>query len=269
MTFFAFKPIFLHNSAYRQDFCELPEYQNKDMRIVLFFLLVAFLASCSGLKPLNSSIVSASARTSNETTSATKKDSKVTFLEDISVSASNPSAKPTGLVVDTRTTKKASVTSPAFTAAPVAVSMLQQKYAGLLNVDAQLLTEPGTVGLLEQIEEWYGTRYKYGGTGKNGIDCSAFTQTIYSSVFGMSIPRTASEQFRSAKIISTTELQQGDLVFFNTTGGISHVGIYLTNNKFVHASSTGGVKISDLFEAYYLRRYLGAGRLDKPQASLN
>lgn len=238
------------------------------MRIVLFFLLVALLASCSGLKPLNSSIVPSSMRAGNETASTTKKESKVSFLDDISVSASNPSSK-SGLSVDTRTTKKQTAAVPEYTAAPVAVSMLQQKYAGLLNVDPQLLTDAGTVDLLEQIDDWYGTRYKYGGTGKSGIDCSAFTQTIYSSVFGMSIPRTASEQFRSAKIISTTELQQGDLVFFNTTGGVSHVGIYLTNNKFVHASSTGGVKISDLFEAYYLRRYLGAGRLDRPQASLN
>lgn len=232
------------------------------MRIVLFLLLVASLASCSGLKPLNSSIVPSSMRTTNTTASSVKKDSKVTFLDDISVSAATPASN-TGLSVDTRTTKKA---VPEYTVAPVAVSGLQKKYAGLLNVDPQLLTDPGTTDLLAEIDDWYGTRYKYGGSSKTGIDCSAFTQTIYSSVFGMSIPRTASEQFKSAKIISTTELQQGDLVFFNTTGGVSHVGIYLTNNKFVHASSTGGVKISDMFETYYLRRYLGAGRLDRPQA---
>ena len=82
----------------------------------------------------------------------------------------------------------------------------------------------------------------------------------------MSLPRTARDQYRASRIISAVELKEGDLLFFNTTGGISHVGIYLRNNKFVHASSSQGVVISDIFDAYYLKRYIGAGRLEKPGA---
>jgi lipoprotein Spr len=115
------------------------------------------------------------------------------------------------------------------------------------------------------VDEWYGTKYRYGVTTKSGIDCSAFTQAIYLAAFAVSLPRTAREQFRSARIVSATEMRTGDLVFFNTTGGISHVGIYLQNNKFVHASSAYGVTISDLFDPYYLRRFIGVGRIEKPE----
>ena len=65
--------------------------------------------------------------------------------------------------------------------------------------------------------------------------------------------------------ISRTDLKEGDLLFFNTTGGISHVGIYLQNNKFVHASASQGVTVSDMFDPYYLRRFIGAGRVDEKQ----
>jgi lipoprotein Spr len=61
--------------------------------------------------------------------------------------------------------------------------------------------------------------------------------------------------------ISRTELKEGDLIFFNTHGGISHVGVYLQNNKFVHASTSGGVMISDIFDEYWVRRFVGVGRL--------
>ena len=87
---------------------------------------------------------------------------------------------------------------------------------------------------------------------------------MMSDVYGFTLPRTAREQFKEGHRVSKTELKQGDLVFFNTTGGISHVGIYLQNNKFVHASTSFGVTISDLFDPYYLGRFLGVGRMDKP-----
>jgi cell wall-associated NlpC family hydrolase len=117
--------------------------------------------------------------------------------------------------------------------------------------------------LLEFVDDWYGTRYRMGGTTKSGVDCSAFTQAIYLSAFAVSLPRTAREQYRASRIISATELKEGDLVFFNTTGGVSHVGIYLQNNKFVHASSKLGVTISDMFDPYYIKHYIGAGRIER------
>ena len=114
---------------------------------------------------------------------------------------------------------------------------------------------------LQTMDEWYGTRYRLGGTSKSGIDCSALMQIFFSAVYGIALPRTAREQHGASQKIGREELQEGDLVFFNTTGGISHVGVYLHNNKFYHASSSGGVTVSDLDEDYWRRRFMGAGRV--------
>lgn len=135
---------------------------------------------------------------------------------------------------------------------------LQFKYSIMLNVAVEELTN---YRLLEFIEEWYGTRYVYGGSTKRGIDCSAFSGTLQATVFGRGLPRIAQDQFLYSERISRTRLQEGDLVFFNTTGGISHVGIYLKNNKFIHASSSHGVTISDLNDTYYSKRFIAAGRV--------
>jgi cell wall-associated NlpC family hydrolase len=138
-------------------------------------------------------------------------------------------------------------------------SSLQSKYAHLMNTDVDQVQN---MALYQSIDEWYGTPYRYGGSTKSGIDCSAFVQTVFASAFAISLPRTAHEQYAVTRHISRTELQEGDLLFFNTQGGISHVGIYLQNNKFVHASVTG-VTISDMFEPYYVRHFVSAGRIDK------
>jgi hypothetical protein len=135
---------------------------------------------------------------------------------------------------------------------------LQFKYAILLDENVESMNN---LALLQFIEDWYGTKYRYGGSTKSGIDCSAFTCTLESSVFGKTIPRTSHEQFEQSQKIDAEYLQPGDLVFFNTRGGVSHVGIYVANNKFVHASTSYGVIISDLNEEYYKRRFIGAGRL--------
>jgi len=143
---------------------------------------------------------------------------------------------------------------------------LQLKYSILLDTEVELVRN---LPLFEKIEEWWGTRYRYGGTNKNGIDCSAFVQVMFSSVLGIALPRTAREQYGATRRMQEDEeLKEGDLVFFNTTGGVSHVGIYLQNNKFVHSATSGGVMISDLDEAYWSKRFLGAGRYQKPMESL-
>src|SRR5438270_9566784 len=85
-------------------------------------------------------------------------------------------------------------------------------------------------------------------------------QILFTSVYGISLPRTAKMQYDLARHISRTELKEGDLLFFNTRGGVSHVGMYLTNNKFVHAS-VRGVTISDMFDPYYTARLIGVGRV--------
>src|SRR5690348_1028029 len=210
-------------------------------------LIIAALSSCSSMKPLSSGKNQVATAVATPTT---HKSNEVRFLDDISVTASrdrsdNASAKKENSIsnkdyVTTASTEK--VYSEKRTIGKA--SALEIKYAALLNTDVELLADNQ---LLPYIDEWYGTRYKMGGTTKSGIDCSAFVQAIYLSAFAVNLPRTARDQFKSARIISATELKEGDLVFFNTRVGISHVGIYLQNNKFVHASSTNGVKISDLF----------------------
>ncbi len=135
---------------------------------------------------------------------------------------------------------------------------LHFKYAILLDQPVEYLTN---LTLLQFIEDWYGTRYRFGGNTRQGVDCSGFTCNLSNSVFGKTLPRTAREQYDAAQKIPSNYLQEGDLVFFNTRGGVSHVGIYLANNKFVHASTSSGVIISDLNETYYRKRFIGAGRL--------
>lgn len=137
-------------------------------------------------------------------------------------------------------------------------SSLQFTYASKLGTEVEAITN---FKLFELIDEWWGTGYRMGGTTKDGVDCSSFVQTLMAGVFGLSLPRTAREQHDNTVKILAEELTEGDLVFFNTRGGISHVGIYLSNNKFVHASTSGGVMISDLNEPYWKARYKGAGRV--------
>ena len=138
---------------------------------------------------------------------------------------------------------------------------LQFKYALLLDTEVEAVWN---ISLLKLMDEWFGTRYRLGGTSKTGIDCSALMQVFFTALYGVSLPRTAREQYQASRRISRTELKEGDLVFFNTTGGVSHVGMYLQNNKFVHASSSG-VTISDLFEDYWMKRFIGVGRMEDPR----
>lgn len=133
----------------------------------------------------------------------------------------------------------------------------QFKYAIMLNESVEKVTN---VALYKTIDEWYGTRYRYGGTSHRGIDCSAFMQVLSQYSFGWMLPRTAREQYASLTRISQDELKEGDLVFFNTTGGISHVGMYLQNGKFIHSSTSQGVAISSLDDKYWKARFVGARR---------
>jgi lipoprotein Spr len=140
---------------------------------------------------------------------------------------------------------------------------VQFKYAVLLNTEVESLPNKT---LLEGVDEWYGVHYHVGGNSKNGVDCSGFTVAVYAAVYGITLPRVSRDQYYTSRKISTTELQEGDLVFFNTRGrGVSHVGIYLGNNHFIHASVSRGVMVSSLFEPYYLQRFVGAGRIDEKQ----
>jgi cell wall-associated NlpC family hydrolase len=105
-----------------------------------------------------------------------------------------------------------------------------------------------------------GTPYVFGGTTTAGFDCSAYTQHVF-AMLGISIPRTADAQYYAGHK-TVGGLRPGDLVFFQTyEPGPSHVGIYLGNGQFAHASSSHGVMVSHLKDSYWASRYLGAKRL--------
>lgn len=231
-------------------------------RLTYCLLFAASLSSCSHLKTITSRDNSAASRPSK------KSNSKKPRFLDMSVSP--------GQVVTSRHDVSASMPSLAERKkqrdeynANIHSSLnmidiekadfLQLKYAIVLDATVEKLTN---VNLLKSIDEWWGTSYCMGGSTKNCIDCSAFTQVIMQNVYNVNIPRTAQEQYNSSRQLNVEDLSEGDLVFFNTNGGrdITHVGIYLFNNKFVHAATSGGVMVSDLNDIYWKPRYKGAGR---------
>jgi uncharacterized protein YgiM (DUF1202 family) len=119
--------------------------------------------------------------------------------------------------------------------------------------------------LIDFAKSFLGTRYVYGGSSPKGFDCSGFVSYVFSN-FGFSLPRTADEQANVGDAVTRDSLEKGDLVFFKTLGSsiINHVGIYIGNGQFIHASSGAGkVTISSLNEGYYLGHYVKAKRVIK------
>ena len=115
--------------------------------------------------------------------------------------------------------------------------------------------------LMDQYADWKGVRYRLGGTSKRGIDCSAFVQTTFREQFGMDLPRSTYEQEDTGKSIQRAKLRPGDLVLFRAGSTGRHVGIYIGNDNFVHASTSSGVMISNLNESYWKNRYRDARRV--------
>lgn len=125
--------------------------------------------------------------------------------------------------------------------------------ASLLNTMMQLNDKNNK--LFKFYSQWKGVRYKYGGNSKNGIDCSAFIQKAYNASYNIKIPRTTKYQSRIGREITKSQLKTGDLVFFKTGYNTRHVGIYINNGKFMHASTKKGVIISKLENVYYKKHY--------------
>src|SRR6478672_17512 len=190
---------------------------------------------------------------------------EVKFLNDISVQACNDDNSDPKAAFSQSLFKEDKKVIPGLSVESTIENAdnLQLKYALLLDINVEQAID---LNVFKVLDEWMGTRYRLGGSTKDGIDCSAFMQVLFSTVYGTSLPRTAREQYSMSRHISRTELKQGDLIFFNTVGGVSHVGMYLQNNKFVHASSSG-VTISDIFDEYWVKRFIGVGRVQDSQES--
>jgi lipoprotein Spr len=133
------------------------------------------------------------------------------------------------------------------------------RYAILLNRSVE---EIANLSVIPFVEEWIGVPYSFGGNSKEGIDCSGFVQQLVSCLHNISLSRMVKTQFEECRSLLREELREGDLLFFHTTRpGLSHVGYYLGNNKFVHASTARGVIIDDLCDPYYDKAFRFGGRL--------
>jgi cell wall-associated NlpC family hydrolase len=119
--------------------------------------------------------------------------------------------------------------------------------------------------ILLEVIKFLDTPYQYGGKTGDGMDCSAFTGLVYKNSLGIDLPRSSREQYNAGDNIDKDELKFGDLVFFNTRrrSKPGHVGIFIGENQFVHASRKLGVTVSSLDEVYYKKRYMGARRIDQ------
>lgn len=226
------------------------------MRLLVLASLSLLGASCSTVKKASAPAAEQQVRKSGTSTASP------VFIENISFKPGQESSKPANTSKEPVNSKGPAVTQPVYTASSAsgieAVSALRFKYAILLDAPVE---EVNDARLLEFIDDWYGTRYRLGGNDKSGIDCSAFVQSFLATIYGLTVSRTCREQYDDTRRVKKSHLQEGDLVFFKTRGrSVSHVGVYLRNNKFIHASTSSGVMISDLSEEYFEKRYAGAGR---------
>ena len=117
--------------------------------------------------------------------------------------------------------------------------------------------------ILKEFKGWEGTPHKMGGKNKKGIDCSGFAHHIYTKLFNLNVPRTTRQLFTTGIKISKTQLKPGDLVAFKPHSYPRHVGVYIGNNKFIHASTTKGVMMSDLSNPYWIKHYVMSRRILK------
>jgi cell wall-associated NlpC family hydrolase len=111
-----------------------------------------------------------------------------------------------------------------------------------------------------EVLQWEGTSHRMGGTGRHGIDCSGFVQRLYRDLFNRQIPRSTALQVQSGQGIDKAQLRPGDLVFFKIPHKGRHVGIYLGQMEFAHASTRQGVTISSLEDRYWRQSYWTARR---------
>jgi cell wall-associated NlpC family hydrolase len=217
---------------------------------------ILFVLGCSSSKSASSNSTGTDSRNQN---------SSFEFIDGISTPAPTQ-----GNYVNSRSgasvsRNKSNNTSPSYSSSIESYSPLRFKYAILTDATVEELGHLD-LRLLSFIENWYGTRYQYGGNSREGIDCSGFVHLLMSEVYNVNnLPRSSQDQYDATARVSQDDLKEGDLVFFHTQKNerhneVTHVGIYLLNHKFIHASISG-VMISDLGAGYYFQHYVGGGRI--------
>lgn len=122
-------------------------------------------------------------------------------------------------------------------------------------------TGPLRTRILQQYQQWKGTHYRWGGTTRNGVDCSALMQHLFRDAAHLSLPRTTGEQINKGVKVEALSLKVGDLVFFQTGAHRRHVGVYIGDRQFIHASSSEGVTVSYLSDDYWQSHYITARRV--------
>lgn len=142
---------------------------------------------------------------------------------------------------------------------PISSGSLTERYAAILKVNEKELDNEK---LYRFIDSWMGVPHRNGGMDKKGVDCSGFTSILEKEIYDRSVPRTARAMAEIVKRKYEDDLKEGDLVFFDFQGQkFSHVGVYLHKNKFVHASTSKGVIISDLKDPWYYKYFSRAGSI--------
>lgn len=126
------------------------------------------------------------------------------------------------------------------------------------------------LNLYKEMQGWLGVRYQYGGKTKKGVDCAALVSHLCNSIYGTQLAGSAGHHFEKCVEINQEDLEEGDLVFFKINKSyISHVGLYLGNGNFVHATVSKGVMINNLSEAYYKKYYFTSGRIKNTNTTKN
>ena len=129
------------------------------------------------------------------------------------------------------------------------------------SASALNIGKPTASAIIATAKKYIGVPYVWGGSTPSGFDCSGYVQYVFKA-HGITLPRTSKEQYNVGTWVSKSSLKAGDLVFFNTEGnGVSHLGIYIGNNQFIHASSSKGVIITSMSNTYWAPRYYGAKRI--------
>ncbi len=221
------------------------------MKVILFSLVCLFFAGCGAASPRF---------VSHDSTQKSEKPEKKNGGPRFSSKHVEEEKKEDDRKVDVQQVAarfSSARPAPSAAAAPGKSGTVNQR--GSAAVPADKIDDQK---MMDVILGYLGTPYVYGGDSKSGIDCSAFTSAVYDQSVSVTLPRTAADQAKEGTPVSFGDLKFGDLMFFNTTGtNPSHVGIYIGDDLFAHASEAFGVTISSIESSYYKTRYTEARRI--------